>query len=275
MNAAPTIVVNVTIQEARRRGHMTINIKDLTTYINALLKPELFKDYAPNGMQVEGKTKVKKIVTAVTASLNIINQAIKQKADVLLVHHGYFWPGESPVITGIKKQRIAELLNHDINLLAYHLPLDAHATYGNNTELAKLLGIQVKGTLDSIGNKPGLVFYGEFAHAISVSDIKTLLAKKLGREPLIIDGGNKSIKTIAWCTGAAQDAVQYAIDADLDAFLTGEVSERSYHQAMESNICFIAAGHHATERYGIQALGQHLADKFNVEHIFIDEDNPV
>lgn len=255
---------------------MTISIKDLTIYINTLLKPELFKDYAPNGVQVEGKSRVSKIVTAVTASLNIINQAIQHKADVLLVHHGYFWPGESPVITGIKKQRIAALLHNDVNLLAYHLPLDAHDVYGNNVELAKLLGIKVKGTLDKVGSKPGLVFYGEFVHAMTLGALSNLLIKTLGREPLIIDGRHdKQIKTISWCTGAAQDAMQYAIDAGLDAFLTGEVSERSYHQAMESGICFIAAGHHATERYGIQALGQHLADKFNLQHEFIDEDNPV
>lgn len=255
---------------------MAVKTKELEAYINTLLKPELFKDYAPNGMQVEGKTDVVKIITAVTASQNIINQAIKQQADVLLVHHGYFWPGESPVITGIKKQRIAALLNNNVNLLAYHLPLDAHATLGNNVELAKRLGIEIKGTLDGVGNKPGLVFYGEFTQALSLEDLNSKLIETLKRKPLIIDGREgKQIKTIAWCTGAAQDAVQYAIDAGIDAFLTGEVSERSYHQALESGICFIAAGHHATERYGIQALGEHLADKFYIEHVFIDEDNPV
>ncbi|MAZ39326.1 MAG: Nif3-like dinuclear metal center hexameric protein [Legionellales bacterium] len=248
---------------------------ELNAYFSDILKPELFKDYAPNGLQVEGKNTIKKIISAVTASRYVIEQCIHFNADALLVHHGLFWPGESAVITGLKKQRIAQLLNHDINLFAYHLPLDAHKEFGNNIQLAHLFDIDVIGTLDHSANKLGLVFYGQLSTAISSQQFAAKIQSQLNRAPLVINGNNKIIEKLAWCTGAAQDALQYAIDAGLDAFITGEVSERTYHLAQEADICFIAAGHHATERYGVQALGKHLTQVFDIKHQFIDEPNPV
>jgi len=254
---------------------MGLSRKELQVYLQDILKPNLFKDYAPNGLQIEGKNTINNLITAVTASQNIIDKAIEKQADALLVHHGFFWPGESPVVTGIKKKRIAALLKHNINLFAYHLPLDAHIEFGNNTQLAHLLDINVFGTLDGTPEKSGLVFHGEFATPLAIKDLAARIHDKLSRKPLVINGDEKTISRIGWCTGAAQDFIQYAIDEGLDAFITGEVSERTYHMAMESDICFISAGHHASERYGVQALGKHLQHAFELTHEFIDEDNPV
>lgn len=247
----------------------------LQTFLAELLKPELFKDYCPNGLQVQGNAKVERIATAVTASQLVINQAIAYKADALLVHHGYFWPGEPAPIVGIKYQRIAALIKHDINLFAYHLPLDAHQIIGNNVQLAKLLNLTIKGTLDGNSQKPGLVFYGSLAQPLTAADFAKQIAVALQREPLHIAGSKPSLKTIAWCTGGAQDYLQLAVDNEIDAFITGEASERTYHLAKEADVHFFGAGHHATERFGIQALGELLADKFALQHVFLDEDNPV
>ena len=254
---------------------MSVSRNELEAYFSEILKPQLFKDYAPNGLQVEGKSEINKVLSAVTASQNIIEQCIKEKADALLVHHGFFWPGEPAVITGLRKQRIAKLLAHEINLFAYHLPLDAHLEFGNNIQLAHLLDIDVFGTLDNAVNNPGFVFHGELAVAVDSLAFAQTIQEKLQRKPLVINGEHKKIKSLAWCTGAAQDSLQYAIDAGVDAFITGEVSERTYHLAIEADICFISAGHHATERYGVQALGEHLQHVFSIEHFFLDEKNPV
>lgn len=254
---------------------MSIKRDQLMKYLSDLLQPAKYKDYCPNGLQVEGSDTLHKIVTGVTASQALIEQAIAEKADAILVHHGYFWRGENECITGIKKNRIKSLLANDINLIAYHLPLDHHAEYGNNTQLAKVLGLTIESGLDpNDASVPGQI--GRLQTPMSARDFSALLADRLQREPMHL-GPNPDavIETIGWCTGGAQGYMQYAVDAGLDAYLTGEVSEPSHHLAVETETHFFAAGHHATERYGAKALGEHLADKFALEVIFHDMDNPV
>ena len=246
---------------------------DLLNFLNALLKPELYQDYCPNGLQVLGKPDIQTIVTGVTANQALLDAAIDMKADMVLVHHGYFWKGEQPVITGIAHARIKTLLLNDMNLVAYHLPLDGQLEFGNNTELARVLDFTTEGQLSS-GEQPPLTFYGQLQNPMSGDEFAKHIETKLNRAPLHIAGRANPIKTIAWCTGGAQDFIETAITANVDAYLTGEVSERTVNTARETGIHFYAAGHHATERYGIKALGQILADKFPIEHCFIDIDNP-
>lgn len=247
---------------------------ELLAYLDQLLQPEQFQDYCPNGLQVQGNARIKNIVTGVTASQALIEAAIAAQADTLLVHHGYFWRGESPTVTGIKQQRLKQLLVNDINLIAYHLPLDAQAELGNNAQLAKRLGLTVDGLIPDTG-QPALGMYGGFDQPISITELTAQLTTKLGRPPLVISSHSEPIKTIGWCTGAAQGYLQQAADIGLDAFISGEISEPTVHLARELGIHYIAAGHHATERYGIKALGEHLAAKFAVSVEFIDIDNPV
>ncbi len=246
----------------------------LVDYCNKLLAADAFSDYCPNGLQVEGAQQVQRIVTGVTASQDLLDAAVAAQADLLLVHHGYFWKGEPAAITGIKQRRLKTLLTNDLNLLAYHLPLDVHPELGNNVQLAKLLGWQITGPLE-IGNPRSVGLQGELPAAQSGEQLAQALASALGREPLFIAGHQRPVKRIAWCTGAAQGYIDKAIALGVDAFVTGEVSEPTVHAARENGINFYAAGHHATERYGVQALGEHLAQQFGVEHRFIDMDNPV
>jgi len=246
----------------------------LVDYCNKLLAAYAFSDYCPNGLQVEGARQVQRIVTGVTASQDLLDAAVAAQADLLLVHHGYFWKGEPAVITGIKQRRLKTLLTNDLNLLAYHLPLDVHPELGNNVQMAKLLGWQITGPLE-IGNPRSVGLQGELPAAQSGEQLAQALASALGREPLFIAGHQRPVKRIAWCTGAAQGYIDKAIALGVDAFVTGEVSEPTVHAARENGINFYAAGHHATERYGVQALGEHLAQQFGVEHRFIDMDNPV
>jgi dinuclear metal center YbgI/SA1388 family protein len=253
---------------------MPVELSQLEAELTALLKPEQFKDYCPNGLQIEGGNSVSKIVTGVTASQALLDAAIAASADAILVHHGYFWQGENPCLKGAKKTRIKTLLDHNISLFAYHLPLDVHQVFGNNVQLALKLDIEITGDLKKQNNHP-LVFSGIFAEPISGADLALRLQKVLGREALVVEGNAKSIRTIAWCTGAAQNYIDIAIDGGVDAYLTGEVSEQTIHAARESGIHFFSAGHHATERYGALAVGQYLSDKFNIEHEFIDIPNPV
>jgi len=248
---------------------MTSN-KEIAHYLNQLLEVEKYRDYCPNGLQVEGCADVKKIITGVTACQKLLDAAVKAKAQMVLVHHGYFWANEDPCIVGIKKQRLMTLLKNNINLLAYHLPLDMHVKYGNNVQLAKLLEIKSISHEDDLG-----IFTGVLKAPLSERAFAQRIQKKLNRTPLHIPGSARQIKTIAWCTGGAQDYINRLADLNVDAYLTGEVSERTVHIARELGIHFYAAGHHATERYGIQALGQHLAKKFNLQCEFIDIDNPV
>lgn len=253
---------------------MAAALKTIEMELNSLLKPEQFIDYCPNGLQVEGRDNVQKLITGVTASKALIDHAVEQKGDLILVHHGYFWKGEQPTITGIKLVRIRELLAHRISLMAYHLPLDVHPQLGNNAQLGKLLGLESTDVFgDYNGHKIGLI--GRTESPCEVEAFGELLTERLGRKPLLIKGGNHQISKVAWCTGAAQNYIEQAADAGADVFVTGEVSEPTVHIAREAGIHFFAAGHHATERFGVQAVGKYLAEKFGLDHQFIDIDNPV
>ncbi len=253
---------------------MAIQRDELLHYLETLLQPQRFQDYAPNGLQIEGKARIQTLVTAVTADQFAIDGAVAAGADALLVHHGYFWKNEAPVITGMKKRRIQALLTHDINLIGYHLPLDCHPTLGNNAQLAALLGIEQSAPLDA-GDELSLVRRGVFAEPLSGEALSARLTERLGRAPLHIAGHNRPIRTVAWCTGGAQDYIDAVAARGIDAFLSGEVSERTYHSAVEQGIDYFACGHHATERGGIQALGHALADAFGLDVTFVDTPNPV
>ncbi|WP_411955240.1 Nif3-like dinuclear metal center hexameric protein [Cysteiniphilum sp. JM-1] len=249
-----------------------IDQKELKAYLNQLLNVDTIKDYCPNGLQVEGMKSIHTIVTGVSASLELIEAAISKKADAILVHHGYFWKGENQTIAGIKYQRIKALIKHDINLFAYHLPLDVHPTLGNNAQLAQLLGLNVSAEFDT-GTTPN---YGIICdHHTTLTDLTKLITYKLKRIPLIVGNMKQEIQKIAICTGGAQDFIEHAYHAGADVYISGEISERTTLIARELGITYIAAGHHATERYGIKALGQHLAKHFDLTHHFIDIDNPV
>ena len=250
-----------------------ILLSQLVDHINALLAIDKIQDYCPNGLQVEGAEKVASIVTGVTASQALIDHAVAINADAILVHHGYFWKNEAPQIVGIKKQRIARLLAHNISLLAYHLPLDLHAELGNNVQLARVLGWQPD-TIDTSAALPPLIRTATLPDACDGVALASHLAQCLQREPLHI-AADRKIKRVAWCTGAAQSSLLAAVEMGVDAYITGEVSETTVHEARESGVHFFAAGHHATERYGVKALGEALAKKWNIECHFIDCDNPV
>ncbi|EAR56259.1 hypothetical protein SKA34_02699 [Photobacterium sp. SKA34] len=247
----------------------------LETVLNEFLSPHLIKDYCPNGLQVEGKPKVKKIVTGVTACQALIDRAIEEKADALVVHHGFFWKGEAAEIRGMKYRRIKSLIENGINLYAYHLPLDVHAQVGNNAQLAQRLDLDITGGLE-IGNPRSVAIYGELDQAITGEDFAARIAMALQREPLhIAPSSSNLIKKVGWCTGGGQDYIELAVQQGCDAFISGEVSERTTHIARELGIHYFAAGHHATERYGVKALGEWLAQEYNFDVIFIDIDNPV
>ena len=248
-----------------------VKINEITQYIQQLLQVDRFKDYCPNGLQVEGKTAVCKIVSGVTASLELLEAAHAAQADLILVHHGYFWRGEDERVVGIKRNRLAFLLKNDINLMAYHLPLDAHPELGNNAQLGKLLGITPLG----YGGESNLVTYGNLVEPMALTELVQLVEKYLQRKATVVGPQQKMVQKIAWCTGAAQDYLDAAIALNADVYISGEISEQTYHEALESGVSYISAGHHATERYGVQALGEHLAQKFNLTHEFIDIKNPV
>ena len=242
----------------------------LTDYLNQLLQIDTFSDYCPNGLQVAGKNEIKKIISGVTACQALLDIAAEKKADAVLVHHGYFWRGENPCVVGIKRQRLSTLMEHDINLLAYHLPLDAHPLYGNNAQLAQHLDFKVKKIIDN-----GLFYIGELTQPQAAAVLQQDIAHVLEQQPQWVQGNHNKIKTIAWCTGGAQDFIEKAANYGVDAYLSGEISERTFHLAKELGIHYLAAGHHATERYGIQALGTHLVEQFQLEIEFVDIPNPV
>ncbi len=252
-----------------------MKINDLVATIDTILTPERFKDYCPNGLQIQGREEVNKIVTGVTASMELLEAAKAHGADAILVHHGYFWRGEAPQIVGIKQRRIKFLLDNDINLLVYHLPLDMHAELGNNVQLARVLNMH----LDGWAGENNMVAIGSLAASTSLADFATSIEVALQRKPqMICDMGGdltKMVKRVAWCTGAAQGYMETAVANHVDVFISGEISEQTVHLARESNTSYIAAGHHVTERYGVQALGQYLAQNFGLEHVFIDCNNPV
>ena len=251
---------------------MACSRQQLSEFLDNLLEPERFNDYCPNGLQVEGKNEIHLLVTGVTASQALLNEAINRRADAILVHHGYFWRGEHPCLTGMKARRIRSLLSAGMNLFAYHLPLDWHPQVGNNVTLGEIMGVEGCGPLNpSDTNTP--LFKGHLSPEITVQTLAGRLSDGLGREPLVIGEGN--VNSIAWCTGAGQGYLDAAADAGADVFVTGEVSEQSVHTARERGIAFIAAGHHATERYGVQALGAEASRCLGITHEFIEIDNPV
>ncbi|CAE6921308.1 GTP cyclohydrolase 1 type 2 [Vibrio sp. B1ASS3] len=252
-----------------------MNNLQLEKSLNEKLSPQLIKDYAPNGMQVEGKSEIKRVVTGVTASQALIDKAIELEADALLVHHGYFWKGEPEPIRGMKGKRIRSLIKSDINLYGYHLPLDIHPELGNNAELARLLDIEVEGGLE--GHPQSVALFGRLKQAMTGADFANKINHVLNREPLHIapDNAEKMIETVGWCTGGGQDFIELAAQHGLDAFISGEISERTTYTARELDIHYFSAGHHATERYGIKALGEWLAQEHGLDVTFIDIDNPV
>ncbi len=248
--------------------------QEILDYTNAILNIGAFQDYCPNGLQVEGKPEVKKLISGVTACQALLDAAIEQKADMILVHHGYFWRGESPAIVGIKHRRIKTLIENDINLLAYHLPLDAHSELGNNVQLAEKLAIKIDGALQPYDEHP-IGIWGHLDKPMAPQDFAQHLEEKLFHKPLHIESDKAFIESVGWCTGAAEGMIEQAHSLGLDAYISGEISEQTTHQARELGIHYYASGHHATEKYGVQALGEHLAAKFKLEHQFIDIPNPV
>jgi dinuclear metal center YbgI/SA1388 family protein len=252
---------------------MSVSNSQLLQFLDILLEPEKVKDYCPNGLQVAGKSQVSTLVTGVTASQALIDHAVSVHADAILVHHGYFWKGESPCITGMKRKRIHSLLQHNINLYAYHLPLDIHPTLGNNAQLAKLLGIVDVSSLPQ-HNPHSVVMQGKFDGGICPTELTHLLSNVLSKKPLHEAAKKTKIETVAWCTGGGQSYIEMAAEQGIDAFISGEVSEQTIHTAREMDIHFYAAGHHATERYGVKALGEYIQQKLGIEAVFIDIDNP-
>ncbi|WJM83822.1 type 2 GTP cyclohydrolase I [Dickeya chrysanthemi] len=242
---------------------------ELESLINGFLNVAAFQDYGPNGLQVEGRNEVRRIVTGVTACQALLDAAVAQQADAVLVHHGYFWRNEPAVVRGMKRQRLKTLLVNDLNLYGYHLPLDAHPEVGNNARLAAMLDIRGQGEIES------LLPYGELAQPCSGDDLRRKLEAELER-PVLHCGDNApaQIRRVAWCTGGGQSFIDQAADFGVDAFITGEVSEKTIHTAREMGVHFYAAGHHATERAGIRALGEWLASQHGFEVTFIDIANP-
>lgn len=246
------------------------SITTITNYINGLLDVDKFTDYSPNGLQVQGKTEIRKLVAGVSATQAFIEEAIEKEADAVLVHHGWFWDKEDPRVIGMKYNRLKLLMDHDISLLAYHLPLDAHVEYGNNAQLAKRLDIQIEDVMD----KQGVGNYGRLPEYISLDKFGECIEKSLSRKPTIISGGDHAIRKVAWCTGGAQNWIHKAAEAGVDAYISGEISEHTVHVAREMGVHYIAGGHHATERYGAKALGEHVSAKFGLLFDFVDIDNP-
>ncbi len=250
-----------------------IELKRLEAYCNEFLQTDSIDDYCPNGLQLDaGIEEVRRVVTGVTASQALIDAAVERSADLLLVHHGYFWKGEPPVLVGIKGRRVATLFRNNISLMAYHLPLDMHRELGNNRLLGRHLGFE---GASPAGSGDGLLWTADLPQPEGVEQIRSRIIRALGREPLYLPGGRADIARVAWCSGGAEDHIVHAVASGADAFITGEVSEQTMHLASELGVHFFSAGHHATERLGIQALGEHLAQRFEVEHAFIDISNPV
>ena len=250
---------------------MSISRTKLLQAFDSLLQPERFKDYGPNGLQVEGKAEISRIVSGVTASRALIDAAIAAQADAIFVHHGLFWRGQDGRVTGWMKQRLQLLLAHDINLFAYHLPLDAHPELGNNAQLARVLGLQADGRF----GEQDLGFVGAGAQTWSGAQaLADHVAATLGRAVICVEGSDRPVSRVAWCTGGAQGYFEAAIAQGVDAFITGEISEPQAHLARETGVAFLACGHHATERYGAPALAAHVAQALGLQHRFIEIDNP-
>jgi dinuclear metal center YbgI/SA1388 family protein len=251
----------------------TVDRDSLAKYLAQTLDINRFRDYCPNGLQVQGRSEIRKIVTGVTASQALLEAAAAEGADAVLVHHGYFWRGEDQRVVATKYKRLKLLFAHDMNLFAYHLPLDMHPQFGNNAQLGKVLGLIEDGRF----GEDGLGWLGTIADS-GISTVEALagyVAERLGRKPMLIGDPQQALGRIGWCTGAAHSMLGDAIAAGATAYLSGEISEPTVHLARESGVAYLACGHHATERYGIQALGRHLEEEFGIAHRFIDIDNPV
>jgi dinuclear metal center YbgI/SA1388 family protein len=252
----------------------TANRDELATYLAQVLNITQYRDYCPNGLQVEGRAGIGLVVSGVTASQALIEAAVDLQADAILVHHGYFWRGEDARVVGTKHKRLKALLGNDLNLFAYHLPLDGHPEWGNNAQLARQLSLVGE---DRFGeDKLGWLGVPQAdANIATMGDLADLIARRLGRMPLLIGDAEQPVGTVAWCTGGAQGFFGDAIAAGASVYISGEISEPTVHLARETGVAYISAGHHATERYGVQALGAHIADRFGIRHQFVDIDNPV
>lgn len=251
-----------------------VKLHDFLHYCDTLLDVGSYQDYCPNGLQVEGRAEIQRMVCGVTASQALVEQAVELGADLLLVHHGYFWKGEDPVISGMKQRRLKSLLVNGLSLVAYHLPLDGHGEFGNNAQLALRWGLSIDGRFGH-GPNGGVAMFGKLASVQTAEELAQKISQDLGRESLLIPAGDKPVLRVGWCSGAAQDYIDQAAALGLDAFISGEISERTVHHARELGIHYIAAGHHATERYGIKVFAEHLAEHFSVKNQFIDINNPV
>lgn len=243
---------------------------EIEAFLDTLLEPSRFRDYGPNGLQVEGRRDVRKIVSGVTASLALIEAAAAARADALLVHHGLFWRGQDGRLTGWLKQRVERLITAGINLYAYHLPLDAHPRLGNNAALGSRLGL----TADARFGDQDLGFIGSAFAPLSLDQLAAGVSASLSRHPVVVPGDGRVLRRIAWCTGGAQGAFEAAIAAGADVYLTGEISEPQAHLARETGVAFLACGHHATERYGAPAVAAEVAARFGLAHEFIEIPNP-
>lgn len=246
----------------------------LATYLDQYLSAQAIPDYAPNGLQIEGRSDIRKLCTAVSISQSVIQAAIEWHADAILVHHGFFWRGERSVLTGVRRHRIGDLLGQNLNLFAYHLPLDLHPIVGNNACLAQRLPVANLSQHD-LEKLPKGLWAGDLIAPATPQELGTLLQQSLLQAPIHIAAQRPQIQRIAWCSGAAQDLLEDAQRLGVDAYLSGEISERTYDLAQELNIHYYACGHHATERYGVQALAAHLEEKFGIEHRFIETNNPI
>lgn len=243
-------------------------LQDIVRYCNQFLDIDSFDDYCPNGLQVEGSAEVRNIVSGVTASQALIDAAVDTAADMLLVHHGYFWRGEPAALVGMKGRRVRSLMGAEISLLAYHLPLDAHPELGNNRQLGLRLGFDAGSAVE------GLLWGADLIEPLAAGELARRVESGLGRAPLMIGSPDTQLHRVAWCTGGAQGMIAQAAAVGFDAFISGEISEQTVHEARELGLVYLSAGHHATERYGVQSLGDRLARQFDVQHRFIDIDNP-
>ncbi len=249
----------------------TVTPAQLQQALDGLLEPHRFNDYCPNGLQVQGREAIGTLISGVTASQRFLEAAVAAGAHAVLVHHGWFWRGEDPRIIGARHRRLATLMQADVNLFAYHLPLDAHPELGNNAQLAARLAWPIHGRT----GRDELVFWGDLATGVTPTGLARQLADALGRAPLMVGEPPGRLRRIAWCTGGAQDGISEAIELGAHAYVSGEISERTTHIAREAGIAYFAAGHHATERYGVQAVGEAVAASLGLVHRFIDDDNPV
>ncbi len=245
--------------------------EELIRYLDKLLEAGRFRDYCPNGLQVEGRSEVQRLVAGVSATQALLDAAVARDADAILVHHGWFWRGEDGRVTGMRKTRLQKLLRHDLNLIAYHLPLDGHPELGNNAQLAKQFGWLVD---DRFGDQD-IGWVGRLPQPVTLGALTLSLAARLGREPLMLGEPERIVERIGWCTGGAQGYFEQAIACGVDCFVSGEASEPTTHQARESGVAYLCVGHHASERYGVQALGAHLAEAFGIEVEFVEVPNPV